>query len=87
MKALINNIKSKLNKKFHEIGHRRPHIFDVLVGMFLFWILTILFSTSTVSCTAVPKVIDGALLLIDNEEENAEKAQEIIEREKDKETL
>ena len=88
MKALINNIKTKISKKFTEIGHRRPQLFDVLTGMFLFWILTIIFSTAP-SCTAVPKVIDGALLLIDNEEEASENADEIIQREqeRDKESL
>ena len=48
MKNLINRLKNYLYFKYDEILRRRPHAFDILVGMFLFWAVAFLLSSCAV---------------------------------------
>lgn len=55
MKALISKLMNFLEAKTYEIKHRRPHILDVVVGMFLAMAVAFLFSSCAVP---VPLIIE-----------------------------
>ena len=48
MKALINRFVNYMEHKIYVIKHRRPHIFDIAIGIFLYWAIAMLLSSCAV---------------------------------------
>jgi len=63
MKALINKFRNYLYFKKEEILRRKPHISDILVGMFLFWALATLFSSCAVPIPLMLPVVDAPVVI------------------------
>ena len=63
MKALINKISNYLYFKKQEILHRKPHVFDILVGMFLFWAIVFLFASCAVPVPLMLAIADTPVVI------------------------
>ena len=63
MKALINKFRNYLYFKKEEILRRRPHVSDILVGMFLFWALATLFSSCAVPIPLMIPIADVPVVI------------------------
>tara|TARA_R110000744_G_scaffold129301_2_gene236689 strand:- start:5173 stop:5382 length:210 start_codon:yes stop_codon:yes gene_type:complete len=63
MKNLTNKLKNYLYFKKQEILERRPHVFDILVGMFLFWALAMLFSSCAVPIPLMLPIVDVPVVI------------------------
>ena len=63
MKNLTNRLKNYLYFKYDEILRRRPHIFDILVGMFLFWATAFLLSSCAVPVPLMIPIVDAPVVM------------------------
>lgn len=63
MKALINRFRNYLYFKKQEILERRPHVFDILVGMFLFWAIAFLLSSCAVPVPLMIPIVDAPVVI------------------------